>query len=51
MQMGILDQPFKFLSNMWSARTLVALMNFSYVVRQHYDFADGGNDGDRLVTL
>ena len=28
MQMGILDQPFKFLSNMWSARTLVALMNF-----------------------
>ena len=27
-QMGILDQPFKFLSNTWSARTLVALMNF-----------------------
>lgn len=25
---GILSQPFKFLSNMWSARTLVALMNF-----------------------
>lgn len=25
---GILSQPFKFLTNMWSARTLVALMNF-----------------------
>lgn len=28
MQLGILDQPFKFLSNVWSARTLVAFMNF-----------------------
>lgn len=25
---GILSQPFKFLTNMWSTRTLVALMNF-----------------------
>lgn len=28
MQMGILSQPYKFMSNMWSARTLVAFMNF-----------------------
>ena len=28
MQMGILDQPYKFMSNVWSARTLVAFMNF-----------------------
>ncbi len=27
-QMGILDQPFRFLSNAWSTRTLVAFMNF-----------------------
>lgn len=27
-QMGILDEPYKFLSNVWSTRTLVALMNF-----------------------
>lgn len=27
-QLGIFDQPFKFLSNIWSTRTLVALMNF-----------------------
>ncbi|MBO5337452.1 MAG: sugar ABC transporter permease [Lachnospiraceae bacterium] len=27
-QMGILDEPFKFLSHVWSTRTLVALMNF-----------------------
>lgn len=26
--MGILDKPFKFLSNVWSARSLVAFMNF-----------------------
>lgn len=26
--MGVLDKPFKFLSGVWSARTLVALMNF-----------------------
>lgn len=28
MQMGILDRPFKFMSNVWSTRTLVAFMNF-----------------------
>jgi cellobiose transport system permease protein len=28
MQLGILDQPFKFLSNVWGTRGLVALMNF-----------------------
>lgn len=28
MQLGILDEPYKFLSNMWSARSLVAFMNF-----------------------
>lgn len=28
MQMGILSTPYKFLSNVWSARTLVAFMNF-----------------------
>lgn len=28
MQIGILDQPFKFLSNVWGTRGLVALMNF-----------------------
>lgn len=28
MQLGILDAPFKFLANVWSARTLVAFMNF-----------------------
>lgn len=28
MQMGIISEPFKFLSNVWSARTLVAFMNF-----------------------
>lgn len=28
MQMGILSTPYKFLSNIWSARTLVAFMNF-----------------------
>lgn len=27
-QLGILDTPYKFLSNVWSARTLVAFMNF-----------------------
>ncbi len=27
-QMGILDEPFKFMSNVWSTRTLVAFMNF-----------------------
>ena len=27
-QMGVLDEPFKFLSHVWSTRTLVALMNF-----------------------
>lgn len=27
-QIGILDTPYKFLSNVWSARTLVAFMNF-----------------------
>jgi len=27
-QMGILEEPFKFLSHVWSTRTLVALMNF-----------------------
>ena len=27
-QLGILDQPFKFLSNVWGTRGLVALMNF-----------------------
>lgn len=27
-QLGILDEPFKFLSHVWSTRTLVALMNF-----------------------
>ncbi len=26
--LGILDQPFKFLSNTWSTRTLIAMMNF-----------------------
>lgn len=28
MQLGILDAPFKFLANVWSARTLIAFMNF-----------------------
>ena len=28
MQMGILDEPFKFLTTKWTARSLVALMNF-----------------------
>lgn len=28
MQVGILDEPYKFLSNVWSSRTLVAFMNF-----------------------
>ena len=28
MQLGILDAPYKFLSNIWSTRTLVATMNF-----------------------
>lgn len=28
MQLGILNEPYKFLSNMWSARSLVAFMNF-----------------------
>lgn len=28
MQMGILDEPYKFLSHTWSTRTLVAIMNF-----------------------
>lgn len=28
MQMGILDQPYKFMSNIWSTRTLIAFMNF-----------------------
>ena len=28
MQMGIISEPYKFLSNVWSARTLVAFMNF-----------------------
>lgn len=28
MQMGILEEPYKFLSHVWSTRTLVALMNF-----------------------
>lgn len=28
MQLGILDAPYKFLSNVWSTRTLVATMNF-----------------------
>lgn len=28
MNLGIISQPFKFLSNKWSARSLVALMNF-----------------------
>lgn len=28
MQMGILETPFKFMSNAWSVRSLVALMNF-----------------------
>lgn len=28
MQMGILNQPYRFMSNVWSARTLVAFMNF-----------------------
>lgn len=28
MQIGILDAPYKFLSNIWSTRTLVAFMNF-----------------------
>lgn len=28
MQIGILDQPYKFLSNVWSTRVLIALMNF-----------------------
>ncbi len=28
MNLGILNQPFKFLSNTWSARSLVAMMNF-----------------------
>ncbi len=27
-QMGLLDEPFSFLSNVWSTRTLVAFMNF-----------------------
>lgn len=27
-QIGILDEPYKYLSNVWSARTLVAFMNF-----------------------
>jgi multiple sugar transport system permease protein len=27
-QMGILAEPYKFMSNVWSARTLVAFMNF-----------------------
>lgn len=27
-QMGVLDEPFSFLSNVWSTRTLVAFMNF-----------------------
>lgn len=27
-QIGILDEPYKFLSNTWSTRTLVAIMNF-----------------------
>ena len=27
-QMGILNQPYRFMSNVWSARTLVAFMNF-----------------------
>ncbi len=28
MQLGIFDEPYKFLSNVWSTRTLVAFMNF-----------------------
>ena len=28
MNLGIISQPFKFMSNTWSARTLVAFMNF-----------------------
>jgi len=28
MQLGILEEPYKFLSNVWSTRTLVAIMNF-----------------------
>lgn len=28
MQLGILDAPYKFLSNIWSTRTLIATMNF-----------------------
>lgn len=28
MQLGILDAPYKFLSNIWSTRTLIAIMNF-----------------------
>ena len=28
MQLGILDAPYKFLSNVWSTRTLIATMNF-----------------------
>ena len=28
MQIGLLEQPFKFLSNVWGTRTLVAFMNF-----------------------
>lgn len=28
MQLGIISEPYKFLSNVWSARTLVAFMNF-----------------------
>ncbi len=28
MQVGILDQPYKFMSSIWSTRTLVAFMNF-----------------------
>ena len=28
MQLGILEEPYKFLSNIWSTRTLVAIMNF-----------------------
>ena len=42
---GWISEPIRYLSNVWTVRSLVGLMNFFNVVRQHDDSADGGSDG------
>ena len=42
---GILTPAYSFFSHKWSARTLVALLNFPDVVREYNDPSDGRHDG------